>query len=75
MRFLLPDGKEVSGRGYTDIIIAMNDEKFTPAKNLDNYRHALAERVIALYGTEIDTSSDKAMVTDLVSVGLLIRLP
>lgn len=75
MRYLLPDGKEVRGRGYTDVIVAMNDEKFTPAKNLDNYRNGLVERVSALYDAEIDASTDKTLVESLVKVGLLVRLP
>lgn len=75
MRYVLPDGKEVSGRSYTDIIAAMNDEKFSPARNLDNYRHGLAERVQALYGETVDQTSDKTFIESLTKVGLLVRLP
>lgn len=75
MRYMLPDGKEVTARSYSEVVAAMNDEKFTPAKNLDNYRNGLAERVSALYHVDLDISTDKALVEGLVSVGLLTRLP
>lgn len=74
MRFALPDGKVVSGRGYTDIVRAMADEKFTPPKNLSKYREALADRAEAMYGTRPDTGSDRSFVTSLVKVGLLIKV-
>lgn len=75
MRFVLPDGKEVAGRSYGDVVRAMNEEKFRPATRLATYRKALAERVAAMYQCEIDFSSDRALVEDLVRVGLLTRLP
>lgn len=75
MRFILPDGKEVAGRSYGDIVQQMNDEKFTPATNIETYRRQLASRVEALYGRTVDCTSDKALVGDLVDIGLLVRLP
>jgi hypothetical protein len=75
MRFFLPDGKEVVGRSYGDIVKAMNDEKFRPATHLSVYRKALAERVAAMYNREIDYSTNRTLVDDLVRVGLLTRVP
>ncbi len=73
MRFVLPDGNLVKGRGYADIVAAMNDEKFTPAKNISNYRKALAKRVRGIYGEDVDPTTDKSLVQSLIKVGLLIR--
>jgi hypothetical protein len=75
MKFVLPDGKEVAGRSYGDIVRQMNDEKFTPATNIDTYRRQLAKRVESLYGKVVDATTDKTLVSDLVDIGLLVRLP
>lgn len=72
-RFVLPDGEVAVGRSYTDIVAAMNSEKFTPATNLSTYRRALAERVQGIYGMAVDPTSDKTLVLSLVEVGLLVR--
>lgn len=75
MRFVLPDGKPVEGESWADIVKAMNDEKFTPARRLSTYRQSLADRVAAMYGREIDYTTNKSLVLDLVEVGLLTRVP
>lgn len=74
MRYALPDGKVVAGRGYTDIVRSMADEKLTPPRHLSNYREALADRAEAMYGERPDTSDDRSFVTSLVKVGLLIKV-
>lgn len=71
MQYLLPDGNLVKGRGYSDIVKQMNEEKFTPATNIATYRRSLAKRVKDIYGKDVDSSSDKSLVKGLVEVGLL----
>ena len=71
MQYLLPDGNLVKGRGYTDIVKQMNEEKFTPAQNIATYRKALAKRVKSIYGKDVDYTTDKSLVKGLVEVGLL----
>lgn len=74
MKFRMPDDKIISGRSYADILRGMADEKMTPAKDMDRYRRALAERVSGLYGTEVDASSDSALVRSLERVGLITKV-
>lgn len=73
MRFMLPDGKEVVGRGYSDIVQAMAEDKFTRPRSMESYRKATARRCRTMYGTEIPTDSDKEFVNGLIKVGLLQR--
>lgn len=73
MRFVLPDGKVAAGRGYADIVRAMNDQKFSPARSIPNYRNKLAERVLDMYGEDVDPTTDRSLVLDLCKVGLLVR--
>jgi hypothetical protein len=73
VRFTLPDGKEVVGRGYSDIVQAMAEDKFTRPRSMESYRKATARRCRSMYGTEIPTDSDKEFVNGLIKVGLLQR--
>lgn len=73
MRFRLPDGKEIVGRGYSDIVQAMSEDKFTRPRSMDSYRRATARRCKSMYGTDIPTDSDKSFVNGLIKVGLLVR--
>lgn len=73
MRYILPDGVLVTGRGYADIVRQMNDAKMTPAVNMDVYRRALAARVSELYGEFVDATTDKTLIQSLEAVGLIIR--
>lgn len=73
MRYVLPDGALVTGRGYADIVRQMNDAKMTPAQNMDTYRRALARRVQELYGEAVDASTDKTLIQSLEAVGLIVR--
>jgi hypothetical protein len=74
MRYSLPDGKVVVGRSYYDIVRAMADEKFVRPRSLVRYRKSLAERVAAMYGQKVNTSSDKVFVNSLVEAGLLVKI-
>lgn len=73
MKFILPDGKVVVGRGYRDIVASMAEEKFTPVTNLGAYRQALALRVSKMYGADISSKTDKDLVLSLLDVGLLVK--
>jgi hypothetical protein len=73
MRFMLPDGKEITGRGYADVVRAMSEDKFTRPRSMDSYRRATARRCKTMYGTEIPTDNDKEFVNALIKVGLLQR--
>jgi len=73
MRFKLPDGKEIVGRSYEDVVRTMSQDKFTEPKSMSSYRRATARRARSMYGVEVPTDNDKEFVTALIKVGLLER--
>jgi hypothetical protein len=74
MKYRLPDGQEVTGNSYTDIVMAMNEQKMTPSKRLSTYRKALAERARLVYQADIDDTSDKTLIQSMEKCGLIERL-
>lgn len=75
MRFRMnPEGQELSGRGYTDIVQGMADMKLEAPSSLARYRRTTAKRVSEGFGHDIDATSDEAFVKSLEEAGLLERL-
>jgi hypothetical protein len=73
MRFKLPDGKEIVGRSYQDVVRTMAEDKFTEPRSMDSYRRATARRARSMYGVDVPTENDKVFVNALIKVGLLER--
>lgn len=74
MRFALPDGPQVSGRSYTQVVEAMSHMKFSQPRSLRTYRRATAQRAKVAYNVDVSWEDDRSFVLDLVKYGLLKRL-
>lgn len=74
MRFQLPDGPQVGGRSYTQVVEAMANQKFSRPRSLQSYRRATALRAKVAYNVTVATDDDRSFVLDLVKNGLLKRL-
>lgn len=74
MRFSTPDGIEVSGRSYTQVVAGMSHMKLSKPRSLQSYRRATARRARVAYGVDVSTEDDRSFVLDLVKHGLLKRL-
>lgn len=73
MKFQMEDDI-VEGRGYADIVAAMSSFKLEDVRSIKRYRRATAKRVKAMFGTDIDHSTDESFVKDLVKAGLLKKV-
>ena len=74
MRFQLPEGPQIAGRSYTQVVEAMSSMKFTRPRSLESYRRATARRAKVAYGITVSHEDDRSFVLDLVKNGLLKRL-
>jgi hypothetical protein len=74
MKFRLPDGNEVAGRSYEDIVAAMADEKLREPRSMESYRRATARRVSSGYGVIIDSTDDRSFILSLEAAGLMERV-
>lgn len=70
----MADGKEITGRGYDEIVQRMSDEKLTEPRSLESYRRATANRVSAAFGVLIDASTSRSLLLSLESVKLVERV-
>ncbi len=74
MRFVLPDGREITGRSYTDVVAAMADEKFEEPRSLESYRMAAAARASSMYNVIVDATDDRSFVKSLEAADLLRKV-
>lgn len=76
MKFKMPDGIEVEGETYDDIVRGMSNQKMNKPHSLKSYREAVGRRVSAGLGPdhEVRTDTSEMFVTDMVDVGLVKRL-
>ncbi len=74
MKYAMPDERIVIGRGYRDIVQAMQDEKLVEPRSSQSYRKAAAKRAEDMYKVPVDPSTDKSFVKSLEAAGVLKRL-
>lgn len=74
MRFRTPDGHEYRARTYNGIVIAMSADKLTQPCSLETYMKETAKRIRQMFHLNIDSSTSRKFVCDLVSHKLLERV-
>lgn len=73
-RFQLPDGAEVQGTTYAEVVQEMAAMKMTKPRSRLSYRQALAQRAKEMYGKNVDWSTDANFVKSLVEAELLFSV-
>lgn len=71
-RYTLPDGHEVAGRTYSEVVQDMASMKFTKPRSRLSYRQSLAQRAKEMYHKNVDWSTDESFIKSLVEAELLI---
>lgn len=72
MRYELPDGKEIYGFNYTELVQQMADEKLSTPQSLGSYRRAVCRRLRESYpGIKVRYSSDELFIKSLINIGQL----
>ncbi len=74
MKYRLPDGHEIEGETFGELVEAMADQKFTEPSSIESYRRATATRVSRMYNVDINSDTDESFVRSLAENELLVKI-
>lgn len=75
MLYTLPDGNEVGGDTYEEVVRSMASYKFGDVRSLRGYRRETERRTMEMYGVKVDSTSNESFVKSMVEAGLLTVIP
>lgn len=70
-RFRLPDGTEIGGNTYAEVVQSMASFKLSDVRSIAGYRRETSRRAFELYQVKLDPSSDRSLIQSMVAAELL----
>jgi hypothetical protein len=74
MIYEMIDGQEYTGKTAAEVVSQMAEDKMATPRSLESYRQATARRTAAVYGADIDPSTDETFLQTMCDSGLMRKI-